>query len=58
MGGLLCGFVSHICFIKCVNRTFGAKMRRKWFVLLYQKGVRKVTVFVAIFLSVYFFFGL
>lgn len=57
-GGSSCSFVSHICFIKCVNRTFRAKMRRKWFVLLCQKGVRKVTVFVAIFHSVYFFMGL
>lgn len=39
-----CGFVSHICVIKCVNRTFGAKIWRKWFVLLCQKGVRKVCV--------------
>lgn len=40
-----------------MNRTFGAKKLRKWFVLLCQKGVRKVTVFVAIFHSVYFFHG-
>jgi len=32
-----------------------AKTRRKWFELFSQKGVRKVTMFVAIFHSIFFF---
>lgn len=53
-----CGFVSHICFINVSTGHLGAKMLRKWFVHLCQKGVRKVTVFVAIFHCLFFLIGL
>ena len=36
-GGVSCSFVSQIAVIKYVNRTFGGKMRRKWFVLLTER---------------------
>lgn len=49
-----CSFVSHICFIKCVNRTFGAKMRRKWFVLL--KKVWEKSQCLWLFFTVFIFF--
>lgn len=33
----------------CVNRTFGSKLKRKWFVLLSRKRCEKMSVFVAIY---------